>query len=361
MTLWIALAAMSLVAVAFAVWPLYRAERKLSLSVLGTTVFVVALSAGLYNYQGRPELPSAASGDVPSMDDVVADLAARLDANPDDVNGWQMLGRSYMNLGNYAGAVEAFERAMALESGQNAQTLVSLGEALLASTGSAISGRVATLFENALAIDSNNPQALFYGGIGAFNRNDRDLAATRWERLLALNPPPEIQGVLQQRIAEWRGEMPAGHPQVPSDSEPATASPAPAAASPAPSAAPATSAPLERPGAVVSAAISVTPAAAASLPAEATVFVIARDPAQPVPPIAVTRRRLSELPLTVQLGDRESMVPGRSLSAFAEFELIARVSVSGGPAAKSGDWFGSEIVKPAESNRVELSIQEQVP
>ena len=99
MTLWIALAIMGLVAVGFAVWPLYRRQRRLSPLVLGSTVFVVALSAGLYNYQGRPELPSASGGTLPEMEDVVADLAARLDANPDDVNGWQMLGRSYMSLG----------------------------------------------------------------------------------------------------------------------------------------------------------------------------------------------------------------------------------------------------------------------
>ena len=94
--------------------------------------------------------------------------------------------------------------------------------------------------------------------------------------------------------------------------------------------------------------------------AEATVFLIARDPAVPVPPIAAARRRLSELPAYVELGDRESMVPGRELSNFAEFELIARVSLSGQPGAQPGDWYGSIIVTPAGSNDVELQIQQQV-
>ena len=89
-------------------------------------------------------------------------------------------------------------------------------------------------------------------------------------------------------------------------------------------------------------------------------FVIARDPAQPMPPIAVTRRRLSELPMAVELSDRESMVPGRDLSGFAEIELIARVSVSGQPNAQPGDWFGTITVTPAEKNDVVLSIQERV-
>jgi cytochrome c-type biogenesis protein CcmH len=100
--------------------------------------------------------------------------------------------------------------------------------------------------------------------------------------------------------------------------------------------------------------------AAAALPAEATVFIIARDPAQPMPPIAATRRLLSELPALVELGDRESMVPGRDLSMFAEFELMARVSLSGQPMAAPGDWFGTVIINPANDNDVELSIQTEV-
>ncbi len=344
MTLWIVLAVMSLVAVGFAILPLYRQKRALTPLLGGAVVFIVALSSGLYYYQGQPDLKSAATA-LPELDDVVDDLAARLERDPGDLNGWKMLGRSYMTMGNYGAAVSAFERAVELESAQDAQTLVSLGEALLASTGTTIEGRIASMFENALALDPNNPQALFYGGIGAFNRNDKDTAADRWERLLALNPPAEIQGILQQRIAEWRGEAAAPVPSA-------------ASAAPAPSA---SGGPSDSPGAVVTAAISLADAAAASLPAEATVFVIARDPNQPVPPIAVARRRLSDLPIAVQLGDRESMVPGRSLSGFAEFELIARVSVSGQPGAQPGDWFGSQLVKPAENSRIELSIQQQVP
>jgi cytochrome c-type biogenesis protein CcmH len=167
--------------------------------------------------------------------------------------------------------------------------------------------------------------------------------------LLSLNPPAEIEGILRQRIAEWRGEapLPPEHPPVPI---PETEAPAQADA-----------APIERPGVVVSASLSLSPEAQAALPANAVVFIIARDAAQPSPPIAVVRRQVAELPTQVELGDRESMVPGRSLSGFAEFELVARVSLSGQPTQQPGDWFGSVIVVPEENNRVELTISEQVP
>ena len=343
MNLWIVFGVMSIVAVAFVAWPLYKRQGKLTPLSAVVVVGIVALSSGLYYRDGSPGTPSA-SGTGHNIEQMIEVLAQHLKEQPDDVDGWKMLGRSYMTTGNGAGAVQAFEKAVELESSQDASTLVSLGEALLSSgQGQGVTGRVASLFENALAIDPNNPQALFYGGIGAVNRGDKATAADRWERLLALNPPAEIEGILRQRVAEWRGEpVAAVEPQ-------ATAAPA------------ISEAPVEKPGTIVSIDISLSDEAKAALPDDATVFVIARDPAQPGPPIAVARRRLAELPATVQLGDGDSMVPGRELSAFAQFEVVARVSLSGRPVAQSGDWFGSLEVKPAEKNKVALSISQEVP
>jgi cytochrome c-type biogenesis protein CcmH len=277
------------------------------------------------------------------MANVVHTLAKRLESNPGDLNGWRMLGRSYMTLGNYQEAVRAYERVVELEPEPRAQSMVELGEAMLAASGQTMSPRVVSLFENALALEPNNPAALFWGGIGAINRGDSALAADRWERLLTTNPPPEIRDLVEQRIAEWRGEAPPAVGQAPS-------SPAGTPATP----------PGPGENAVVAASIALSDSAADALPTNGIVFVIARDPAQPVPPIAVSRRMLSELPTVVELGDEESMVAGRSLSGFDEFELEARVSLSGQPGRQPGDWFGSVLVRPAESGAVSLSIDTQV-
>ena len=334
MTLWFPIGAMCLIATLFVAWPLYRRQGRLSLLIAACVAVIVAISLGMYAYQGRPDLPSGAdAGEPPDIEAMVSSLAARLESNPDDLEGWKMLGRSYMTMQNFAAAVDAYERAVEIEDSQNAQTLVDLGAALLARDQTGIQGRTAALFESALALDPNNANALFYGGIAALNRGDTELAADRWEILLGLNPPDEIRGVLEQRVAEWRGE------RLPVQEAPQVVSTGP----------------------VISAQISLAAAIQESLPADASVFIIARDPAQPSPPIAVTRRQLSELPTVVTLGDSESMIPGRNLSGFAEFEIIARVSVSGQPIAQSGDWFAAAIVKPAEGDEVSLIIEQQVP
>ena len=326
--LWVLFVVMSFVAIAFVVWPLLKDLPGQTLLVGLSIVLITGSAAGLYNALGSPDVASGAS-QPPDVTRMIASLAERLQRQPDDVDGWIMLGRSYMTLGDYSEAARAYDRAVELESAQNAQTLVALGVALVEGNERQISSRAASVFENALALEPNNPEALFWGGISAFNTGNSSLAADRWELLLGTNPPEQVRGVLQARIAEWRGEpLPATTPVAPV--------------------------------AVVTADVSLSADAKAALPMEATIFIIARDPAQPSPPIAVTRRLLSELPFAVELGDQESMTPGRNLSGFAEFEMIARASVSGNPAAQTGDWSGSIIVRPAESKQVALSISEQV-
>lgn len=353
---WLIISALCLLAVLFLAWPIFKQTRRLTPMLAGVAVFTVALSAGLYNHVGEPNLQSGKGGDqLPDMDVVMAALEARLQDNPQDINGWKMLARSYITMRQAGKAVGAYEKAMELEQGKVAQTQVDLALAILARDDArVIDGRSAALIEGALAIEPNNQPALFYSGTAAASRGDIETAAARWEVLLGLNPPDEIRGILEQRIAEWRGQplpgtesdsaLPAEHPPI--DQSPEAVAETPVAADP---------------DAIVTARVALSESALGSIRTDANVFLIARDPQQPSPPIAVSRLRVSELPTVVSLGDAQSMVAGRALSAFEEFELLARVSLSGGPAAAPGDWFGSLIVRPADANSVYLSIDQQVP
>lgn len=350
MTLWLIVSVLCLAALGFGAWPLYRESRRLTPMLAMVVVFTVAFSVGLYNYVGSPNVPSAASqsGELADMDEVMASLEERLAENPDDLNGWKMLARSQMTLQLFADAVTSWERVMELEDGRNAQTLVDLSLALLSRDGTPIEGRPAALIESALALEPNNPAALFYSGVASANRGDTELAASRWEILLGLNPPREIRSILEKRVAEWRG--------VPIESAPPSAAAQPPAAATSGPHVPEADADT-----VVTARIALSDSALSAISSDANVFIIARDPAQPSPPIAVDRVRLSDLPIVISLGDAQSMVAGRELSAFDEFELLARVSLSGGPAAASGDWFGTLIVRPADNPSVFLAIDQQVP
>lgn len=339
MTLWVVFAALCLIALGFVVLPLYRSSGRLSQLLVTVIVLVVASSALLYNKIGQPGAPSGA-GEMLESSAVVEALAERLKDNPDDVDGWVLLGRSHQSMQQYDEAIAAFEKALELEQGQNARTMVSLGIALMESQGGQPTDRSTRLFENALSLEPNDPNALFYSGGAAASRGDTALAADRWERLLGMEAPPEIQELLRRKISEWRG-----HPPIPAGMAQAE--------------------PLQPTqtdsNAIVVLSLSLSGDARADLPADATLYVIARDPAQPSPPIAVSPRRLSELPVVVKLNDTNSMVAGRPLSGFTSFEVVARVSLSGSPAAQSGDWSGSLIVEANSGQTVELVIDQRIP
>jgi cytochrome c-type biogenesis protein CcmH len=328
---WYLVAAMMMAAVLIVAVPLYRGEKRLSTTLILTILVVTTSSAYIYSRIGTPDPGTRPDGQLAEVSEMVASLAARLQENPGDVSGWRMLGRSYFQLRNFPGAIAAFEKAVELESGANGQTLTELGEALLFADQQTLLGRAGELFEKALTIDSNNSKALFYGGMLAVERGDKELGASRWEALLETSPPQNVQEILRQQIAALRG----------------TEAPAPATAIAA--------------AAVVNVNIALGAAVIEAELEEKTVFVIVRDPAQPSPPIAAVRRRLSELPALISLGDADAMIPGRVPSGFARLEIVARVSVSGQAIAASGDWYGQKIIETGTTDMVQITIDQQVP
>jgi cytochrome c-type biogenesis protein CcmH len=335
--LWFLMGIMLLVAALVVAWPFYKHQRRFSLLSAAMVVGVIGLSAGLYSQIGTPDgnaIKPVEPG-LSSVEDMVQALDARLQAKPDDPEGWKMLGRSYMQIGDKPKAIGAFEKAVELEDSSNGETLISLGEAILMKDQSAVAGRAGQLFETGLAMIPGNPRALFYAGLAAAQRGDTALAADRWEALLAQSPPPEIVDLLRRRVAEWRGvAVDAREVPVP---------------------------PVAEPAAVVSIEIRIADDAVAAISTSSTVFVIARDPAQPSPPLAVARRRVEDLPTVVSMSDADAMVQGRVLSAYENLEIIVRVSASGQPIAQPGDWYGQSLFRPADGDSVAIVVNRQIP
>ena len=323
------LGTMLLAAILVIALPLYKKEKRFSTNSSLAIAIVLLTSVFVYSQIGSPDAKTAQPGDMPNVEEMVNSLAQRLQQNPDDLPGWKMLGRSYAQIRNFPGAIAAFERAVEIEGGQNGQTLADLGEALLLSDGRTLNGRAGELFENALALAPDNQKALFFAGMAAVERGNRELGAQRWETLLASSPPQNIQEILRQQIAELRGEAPTTGEATGGD--------------------------------VVTVSVSLGASALGAVQPGSTVFIIARDPAQPSPPIAAVRRRAAELPFDVAIGDSDAMIPGRVPSGFTQLEIVARVSMSGQPLAQSGDWFGQQTISTAEPGEVAIIIDEQVP
>jgi cytochrome c-type biogenesis protein CcmH len=132
---------------------------------------------------------------------MVAGLAARLEQDPKDLEGWKKLGRSYRVLGETVKSADAFGRAAALDP-KDTGLLVSQADALQASLpdDAPIAPAVAELYRKVEALAPDQQQALWYLGLAEKQAGHDDAAAAHWQRLLAQLQPdtPEAKAVQQQ-------------------------------------------------------------------------------------------------------------------------------------------------------------------
>lgn len=333
MMIWLVLLVLCLLALAFVVIPLYRNSGffrpKLGLFI----ALIFSSSFFLYALIGQP-ISNLDENSIINSDftEVIDSISEHLADNPEDIEGWLMLGRSQQMLQKYDDAVSSFERALELDDERNSQVLVALSIALMEQKDGDITERSSRLLEEALAIDPNNVDALFYGGGAAARRGDLLLAADRWEILLETNSLNEIHEFLRKKINEWRGlamNVNAGS-KISSQT-------------------------------VINLNISLSNEVISLLPIDTTVYIIARDPSNPTPPVAVIRRQLIDFPSLVNLSDKDSMIPNRKLSDFSQIEVIARASISGEPIAKPGDWSGSMVIKTNSDQTFDLIINKITP
>ncbi|MFL6601621.1 MAG: tetratricopeptide repeat protein [Steroidobacteraceae bacterium] len=284
---------------------------------------------------------TTASEDTPQT--MVARLARRLEKNPEDLNGWLTLGRSYSVLQEYQLALRAFQRADRLAGGRNADALIGQAEALALSDESELDRRAGRLIEQALALDPQSGKALFFGAAAAMRRGELPLARERFAKLLSLNPPDNIKPLLQKQIdaidqrlaggpAQDASARPAGQPQV-------------AAASDS------------------SAKVRINVMLAPNLAQSASgspLFVFVRDPQRPGPPLAV-KRLDSRFPQAVELTAADSMLPGRAIAAGQKVQVVARISRSGNPVGASGDLFGESAYTVGRDDLINILIDKVTP
>jgi cytochrome c-type biogenesis protein CcmH len=274
---------------------------------------------------------------------MVARLARRLESNPKDLDGWLMLGHSYLVLDEYPQALRAYARADRLAGGKNAEALVGQAEALVLPDENELEGRAGRLLEQALALDPSSGKALFFGAAAAVRRGELPLARERFSKLLAMNPPENVRSVLEQQLAAIDQKLAGG------------ATPPPGSASVAPVA--------KGDAAAAAAAVRVNvqlPAALSQDLASAPLFVFVRDPAQPGPPLAVKRLQ-SRFPQTVELTPADSMIPGRAFAAGQKVQVVARIARSGNPIAGRGDPFGEVAYLVGRDGLVNIVINQVSP
>jgi cytochrome c-type biogenesis protein CcmH len=281
---------------------------------------------------------------------MVARLARKLEKTPQDLNGWLMLGRSYTVLQEYQLAVRAYQRADRLSGGRSADALIGEGEALVRVDETELEHRAGRLFEQALALQPNDPKALFYAGAGALRQGALPVARERFAKLLALNPPDSVKPLLQRQIEAIDQQIAGGPAQ---------------AGAPAQGAGPAQAGQPQVAGATDPAArvrinVMLAPGLAQSASGSSPLFVFVRDPQRPGPPLAV-KRLDSHFPQTVELTAGDSMMPGRAIAAGQKVQVVARIARSGNPVGASGDPFGESAYMVGRDGLINIVIDRVTP
>src|SRR2546425_6559281 len=156
-------------------------------AALAVGIAVPLLAVAVYFATGTPRAldPQEAVPSAAQVEAMVGRLAAKLRENPDDADGWKLLGRSYTVMGRFQEAVDAYAKA-AQRDPRDAQLLADFADALAMVRGQRLAGEPARLIERALEIDPKNLKAPAPAGTAAFERQDYANAATLWARMLPL-------------------------------------------------------------------------------------------------------------------------------------------------------------------------------
>ncbi|MBI3529303.1 MAG: c-type cytochrome biogenesis protein CcmI [Betaproteobacteria bacterium] len=305
--------------------------------VIGVFLPLAAILLYLYlgNLQGlvAPRHPAADLSSITAdqFQDMTVKLAARMQQNPGDAEGWKMLGRAYRAMERFGEANDAYKKAVDLRS-QDPDLLADYAESLALAAGRSLIGEPTRLLDRAFRLDPHSTKVLALSGSAAFERKDYKAAIRYWETIIKQpGVSTELAQALQKGVAESKARL--------------TGKPVAAAL-----------AGKERVTGVVALADSLRDRARP----DDTVFVFARAASGPRMPLAIVKIKVADLPYQFLFDDSMAMMPEMKLSQFAEIVIDARVSKSGGATPSAGDLEGaSDKIKPGR-NGIRVTIDRAV-
>jgi cytochrome c-type biogenesis protein CcmH len=268
--------------------------------------------ANLAGQQDQPNQPSPEA-----IKKMVAKLADKLKNEPNNLEGWLMLGRSYKVLENYPEAVDAFAHAYQL-AGDKPDVMLAYAESLAFSKNGDWGGKAKEMVMKAITLEPDNLTGLWFAAMATAQQGDKPTAVGYLKKLDAALPPdsPDKQQI-HDLIANAEGK--AG--KVTSDK------------------------PTETTTSSKSQAIAINVSLAEELKQkvsqEDTLFIYAQAVSGPKMPLAIVRKKVSDLPVSVSLSDADSMMPAMKLSNFKEIRLLARISKTGNPMPQPDDLIGA--------------------
>lgn len=316
--------------------------------VIGVVVPILAVSlyallgsgeAGLNPEDARPQVQ--AEGHEGTLEEQVRKLQDHLQTNPDDIDSWVMLARSYYFMKQYGPASETFARVSSMLQDSNPEILADYADALAMANGRNMAGQPYELVKRALTIQPFNQKALWLAGTASYQAQDYPTTLEYWKRLLQIFPKgSDNYNQMQRNIAEIQQKL-----GMPIDAEIVATAKAEGAGGPR-----------------VTGIVRLDESLAMDASIDDTLFVFARAANGPRMPLAIVRKTVKDLPLEFTLDDSMAMNPAMKLSSFKEVVIGARISKSGNAMPQSGDLEGSfGPVEVGNANGIEITINKARP
>lgn len=272
------------------------------------------------------------------VEQMVDALKARLAENPNDSEGWAMLGRSYYFLQRYPESNQAYAKAVELTADKpNPDYLADFADTLALINNRSLAGKPTEAVMWALKINPDHPKSLWLAGTAALEAQDYQAAKAYWTRLYALLPPNSQNAQMVQANLDEVNQVLGGDASSPANTD--------AAANPA----------------KVSGKVQLSEALRAKTSPEDVVFIFARAAEGPRMPLAIIRKQVKDLPIEFSLDDSMAMNPAMKLSSFPQVIVGARVSKSGTAMPQAGDLEGhSAAVSSVGTQGITIEIDSVV-
>ncbi len=340
----------------------------------GLSLLLPFAAAALYFHLGEPRAldpdaraPGVArmaaqggseAADAPDMEQAVQGLAQRLREDPDNLDGWLLLGRAYKAMERFEPALEALTQAYRLAP-DNPDVMIEYAEGkALAAPRRRIEGENLALIEQAVELQPDHQRGIWLLGVAAMQGGRPKDAVDRWETLRQLisSDLSAVQALDEQIEAARQA---AGLPPA-RVSTAIVESAEGQSATPAEPASPAGSDDAAG-GPRLTVIVDIAPALRERLSASDVLFVFARPAQGSRMPLAIQRLPAANLPVTVTLDDSQSMMPALKLSTMPEVVVGARVSSSGQAIPQPGDFEGLSAPLPnTTSEPIRLTIDQVV-
>ena len=166
--------------------------------ILIAAALVATVSIGVVTMRAKPgDAPVAATATTaPDSGALIAQIEAKLKSNPNDAQGWKLLGQSFYETGRFAESATAYKRAADLLP-NGVESWSNLGEALVMASENKFPADARAAFDKALALDPKDVRARYFLAVQKDSAGDHRGAIDGWIALLKDSPPD----------APWQGDV----------------------------------------------------------------------------------------------------------------------------------------------------------